>query len=173
MGMLTNVCLRKKKSFPYKTNLKIINFIQYISLFIIIWLASASDYRYHWEYMNNPNLWILLIAFTIFMVSLFHQSSSLSQILSRKSLLFFGTISYSLYLTHPYSYLIARMTAQKVIVHGVAFEMATLVYIMLNLVLTALFVLFIFKFIENKMYKFGTGKTIYTPVSLPVTVHQR
>jgi peptidoglycan/LPS O-acetylase OafA/YrhL len=173
MGMLTNVFLRKENSLSFKVNTNFINFIQYISLFITIWLAAASDYRYHWEYMNNPRLWILLIAFNIFMVSLFHQPSPLAQFLSRKSLLFFGTISYSLYLTHPYSYLIARMTAQKVMVNGITFEMATLIYIMLNLVLTVLLVFFIFKFIENKMYKFGTGKTIYTPVSLPVTVHQR
>ncbi|MBV5329213.1 MAG: acyltransferase [Chlorobium sp.] len=173
MGMLTNIFLRKECILSHKQNSNIINTIQYISLFITIFLAAASDYRYHWEYMNNARLWILLIAFNIFMVTLFHQPSTFTRFLSRKSLLFFGTISYSLYLTHPYSYLIARMTAQNFMAHGVYFEMASLIYIMLNLALTVVFVFFIFKFIENKMYKFGTGKTIYTPVSSPVTVPQR
>lgn len=168
MGMFTNIFLRKNIVLLFKINTKTINLIQYISLFVVICLASASEYRYHWEYMADASLWLLMAAFIIFMVTLFHQASSVARLLKCKYLMFLGTVSYTLYLVHPYSYLIARMIAQKVLVFGVPFEIATSIYITLNLMLTGLLVYVVFTFIEHKMYHFGTGKTIYTPGTSPV-----
>lgn len=166
MGALTNFFLRKNMVNLSKIDENIVNIVQVITLCIVVWLASASDYRYHWEYMDEVSLWALMVAFNIFMVTLFYPASSVARLLKRKSLMFFGTISYTLYLIHPYGYLIARITAQKVMLIGISSEIATLIYITLNLLLTGLFVSFVFKFIENKMYEFGTGKTIYTPLPL-------
>ncbi len=163
LGALTNYFMRNYKSRLEQLNLRTINIIQFICLTFVVLLASKGEYHYHWEHMNRFDIYLLMISFWGFMITLFYNGSLLSKLLSGRVLLFIGTVSYSLYLTHPYSYLVARMTTQELMQSGFSLTLLPFIYIPLNIILTIIFVGIIFKFVENFMYKFGTGKEIYQP----------
>lgn len=165
MGVAVNLYVRRYRLFLTNLNAQMVNAVQMTTLAAVLWYATKSEYQYHWEFMSvEQDLWILMIAFLLFMTTLFCRASLLSRFLQTKALMFLGTISYTLYLSHPYSYLIARMSAQKLLSVGVSFEYMTILYIVLNLILTAGLVFFVFEFLENRIYQFGTGKKIFTPV---------
>jgi peptidoglycan/LPS O-acetylase OafA/YrhL len=165
MGVAVNIGVRRYGPFLAALNEKLVNTVQITALCVVFYCAFKSDYSYHWPFMLfNQTLWLLMAAFVLFMVTLFHQNSWLSRFLQTKVLMFLGTISYTLYLSHPYSYLAARMFSQKLLSFGFSFEFVTISYIALNLIFTTGIVFFIFKFLENKIYQFGTGKRIFTPI---------
>ncbi|MCP4322569.1 MAG: acyltransferase [Psychromonas sp.] len=164
-GVATNIAVKRYKSFFLALNSKFVNSLQLSSLCIVLYYASKSDYRYHWEFMiGNQDLWLLMVAFVLFMSTLFCRTSMLSRLLQTKVLMHLGTISYTLYLAHPYSYLVARMSAQKLTELGLPTTQVAILYVILNLVLTTVFVYLVFIFIEKRLYQLGTGKKIFTPI---------
>ena len=164
LGVLINIGLRKYQSrLSYMPDFAA-NIIQWLALGLVIWLAFVDDYTYKWHVLvESPEIWLLMLALTTFMAFLFHPASIIARWLCAAPLMSLGTVSYTLYLAHPYSYLVARMLSQKLVEAGMDFSLVTVIYIVTNILLTVTLVVAVHNWVEKACYKKGTGKDIYTP----------
>lgn len=163
-GVATNIFVRKYDYLLQKIPGSLANIVQFASLACVLWYAFVDNYIYKWDLLaGTPEVWLLMFALTLFMLLLFHRDSHIPQWLQSDKLMALGTVSYTLYLAHPYSYLVSRMITQKLVAMDLNFTVVTLLYIMLNLLLTTILVMVVHQFIEKFFYKWGTGKAIYTP----------
>ncbi|WP_380783903.1 acyltransferase family protein [Sphingomonas sp. R86520] len=74
---------------------------------------------------------------------------------------FVGTISYSLYLTHPYTYLIMRETCKRLHVSSYPWQVTLVPYLAGNLILALGVSWCVHRFIEIAPYKLIYGQRIY------------
>ncbi|QFU10335.1 Acyltransferase family protein [Rhodobacteraceae bacterium THAF1] len=97
-------------------------------------IASQGHFAYVWADFSSP---IALATITLTGAYFYHAAapgSLTGRIMTWRPLLYIGTVSYSLYLVHPYTYLAVRMTFQKlgfftpdVFLSGVLFYAAVIV----------------------------------------------
>ena len=89
-------------------------------------LACQDNYRYKWEDFLNPVVVPLAIATALMFYLAVREGSLLNTLLNRPFFLYFGTVSYSLYLVHPYTYYLCRLLFVKLglFTNDVVFSMA-------------------------------------------------
>lgn len=71
-----------------------------------IWIYTAAFYRmpYDQEYIVRPEAWVLLFSTVLYFYFAIWPESLSSKLAASKPLIYLGTVSYSLYLIHPYTY---------------------------------------------------------------------
>ncbi|WP_061935006.1 acyltransferase [Aureimonas sp. AU22] len=74
-----------------------------------VFLASLGHYNYDWIEFRNPVLTLLILATAGYFALAVSRNSLTTRIVSHRAILYFGTISYSLYLVHPYIYYAMRL----------------------------------------------------------------
>lgn len=72
-------------------------------------LASQAHYEYTWADMRNPLVPALMLSTGLYFYLAVHGGSLTSQLLRGRLSSYLGTVSYSLYLIHPYIYLPMRL----------------------------------------------------------------
>lgn len=76
----------------------------------LVWLASRSHFEYHWADFSNPVVAPLIAVTGCFFFFAVAPGSLTSVIMDNRVARYVGTISYSLYLVHPYIYYGVRTT---------------------------------------------------------------
>jgi len=79
------------------------------------WIYLAANYRTHFdrEFITTPYAWGLLSSTVLYFYFAVHPHSISTAISRVRAIAYLGTVSYSLYLVHPYTYLAFR----KIFVH--------------------------------------------------------
>jgi peptidoglycan/LPS O-acetylase OafA/YrhL len=75
---------------------------------LTIYLASRGHYDYRWSDFANPVVPMLIVATTCYFAFSVSNQSITSRLLSNRVTMYLGTVSYSLYLLHPYTYVVVR-----------------------------------------------------------------
>jgi peptidoglycan/LPS O-acetylase OafA/YrhL len=78
------------------------------ALVACVFLSSRAHYDYHLSDLRDPQLPLLMAAVTLYFCLAVSRESMTAQFLGNRLLRYFGTVSYSLYLVHPYTYFITR-----------------------------------------------------------------
>jgi peptidoglycan/LPS O-acetylase OafA/YrhL len=78
-----------------------------------IYLASLRHLEYRQTDFSGPLAYLTILSTAIYFTFAISNNSFTSYLLNNKIALYFGTVSYSLYLIHPYSYFIARWVFVK------------------------------------------------------------
>lgn len=79
----------------------------------LLFIASQGHFAYVYEELVNPIAWTTILATGVYFLFAVRSSSLTSRIMTLRPLLYIGTVSYSLYLVHPYTYLSMRLVFQK------------------------------------------------------------
>ncbi|WP_419815386.1 acyltransferase family protein [Glacieibacterium sp.] len=72
--------------------------------FALIWLASRAHFEYHWTDFQDPVVIPLILVTGCFFYLAVAPGSATNAIMDNRVARYVGTISYSLYLVHPYIY---------------------------------------------------------------------
>lgn len=83
--------------------------LEAVMLAAMVWLASLSHYEYRWADLANPAVPPLIMATAVYFYLAVHRGSLTAVVLNHRPVLYLGTVSYSLYIVHPYIYLPGRM----------------------------------------------------------------
>jgi peptidoglycan/LPS O-acetylase OafA/YrhL len=75
----------------------------------MLWLASISHSAYAWSDFAKPSVPPLIVCTGLFFYLAIHPASLTSRLLANRATLYLGTVSYSLYIVHPYIYLPMRL----------------------------------------------------------------
>jgi len=84
-----------------------------VVLAAMLWLASLGHYEYTWADLANPVVPPLIAATALYFYLAVHAGSLTSLLLDNKPTLYLGTVSYSLYIVHPYLYLPMRLAFDR------------------------------------------------------------
>jgi peptidoglycan/LPS O-acetylase OafA/YrhL len=82
--------------------------MEVIALVVSVYLASRGHYDYRWSDLANPVVPSLILATTCYFAFSVSNRSLTSRLLSNRVTMYLGTVSYSLYLLHPYTYVVVR-----------------------------------------------------------------
>lgn len=74
------------------------------------WIYLAANYRTHFDrdFITTPHAWGLLISTVLYFYFAVHPQSISTAISRVRAIAYLGTVSYSLYLVHPYTYFAFR-----------------------------------------------------------------
>lgn len=73
-----------------------------------VFLSTRGHYSYHWSDFRNIEVPLLVAATAIYFCLAVSRNSLTALVLGNRVLRYFGTVSYSLYLVHPYTYYLTR-----------------------------------------------------------------
>ncbi|EDM69071.1 hypothetical protein PE36_06282 [Moritella sp. PE36] len=164
LGVALSICDKRVKSKVLSINLYLLNFVQLsLLIFLVFFVSTGNKFSWVLTFDNLYGLFIPVLLFS-FMVTLLSSKTLISRFLSLKQFVFFGNISFALYLLHPYSYLISRNIISKYLVGATSNVMVFLFYLVLTSVLTLILTMIISKYFENVVYNKMTNKNIYLGV---------
>lgn len=102
-GVATRLLLpRNRLSTPVKMAIEILSFFTMLSL------ASRGHYEYYFRDLSNPVVISLILATGVYFYFAASPGSLTNIVMKNRIARYFGTVSYSLYLVHPYVYYLAR-----------------------------------------------------------------
>lgn len=154
----------------YKSYLSICEYLKsvvfiVIELFIVVsvvLMAGSQDYVYEWDYILGDFKILALYMLTVFlMLALLHPKSLFAKCLATRTFLFLGTISYSLYLSHPYPYYVIKKILFSFGLSNIEPIIAVPIFLLSLVIVVIPFAYVIFYCIEIRIYKWATGRTIY------------
>lgn len=90
--------------------------LEMLLIVAVISLGSRGHYEYDWQDFRNPVVPLLLAATALYFLLAVSAQSLTAKALGRPVFLYLGTVSYSLYLVHPYTYYAVRGLLDR---HGV------------------------------------------------------
>lgn len=90
-----------------------VRWIEIVSLAAAIAVLSLAKNPFQQADFMHARAWLSLGLLVVFFYAAVHESSLTAKYLSRRFFFFLGTVSYSLYLIHPYVYLPARIAFEK------------------------------------------------------------
>jgi peptidoglycan/LPS O-acetylase OafA/YrhL len=162
-GALVSIAISRGPDWHERVGPYVLNGIQFVSLLTVVTLASFP-HQYSWAAIGaNPSTLVLLAALTVFVVSLLHPSSVLSRALTTRWVLGLGTVSYTLYLAHPYSYLASRILVTNTGLSNLSEPFRFGTFSILTILSTAALVWVVHAGFEARVYKEMTGKEIVSP----------
>lgn len=135
--------------------------IQLFSLAIIAVLASSHKTDYASADIYRWQTWVLFFAASVFVFSLTGGKNPASRFLRLKPVTQLGTISYSLYLSHPYSYYILRAVLVRLGVFSLPMPAALLISYCSMTVLTIIVATLVYAMIERGAYEHYFKRKIY------------
>jgi len=138
-----------------------------ISCLSFIVLLAAEDQIYNWQSLiHSPESILLFTLVIIFTACILHKESMIGSVLQMRPFMYLGTVSYSLYLAHPYSYFMSKVVTKKVdgLLNSAALQ--GVVFLVAVLVSTALMTWLVHHFLEAPLYTKMSGKKIIGKYSL-------
>ena len=86
-------------------------FAELLALTACLFLASRGHYDdYEWRVFRDPGVPLLIVSTTIYFALAVSSRSATSAALGNPLFRYLGAVSYSLYLVHPYTYLLVRVS---------------------------------------------------------------
>ena len=131
------------------------------SLITLVYLASTEHY-YTWNAISDQKEVVFLLISTALYVGCLQTGVAFSvRLLETRALLYLGTVSYSLYLAHPYSYVVARkvvMLLQEMALFSD--RLIAVLFLALTIVLTVGIVVLVHRLVEVPFYRRNTGSVM-------------
>ena len=171
-GVCLSIGIQPWRQLLHKSPSWAINALQIIALVIVVGLGAQNDYVYRWDTMLDGQPLMLMTALMVFIGCLFHPQSLTARMLSHHWILPIGTMSYTLYLAHPYSYIVARKSVEILtLIDRFGGMAAATVFAVLNIGLTVAVVRLTYRWIEEYPYVWATGRPIYRRKTIPPRGH--
>lgn len=166
LGVLLAISEKNMRYISREIGLYKHNFIQLTSLIFLILVVSSGD-EFTWSAIHEQfSILVIPLLLFVFMTSLLVSNSEtiISKFLSTNLLVYFGNVSFTLYLAHPYSYYISRHLVNKYKFDFIPDFILFIIFLTLTCVLTITFTFYLSKYYENYIFKKMTGKSIYLNV---------
>jgi len=131
---------------------------------VIAVIATAMDFNSK-TYLEEPGrqlpAFALVIATLVFVQAVLFSQSAISRVLCSPPMRFIGTISYTLYLAHPYVYIAMRELLRKLHVSAYPWQLTLLPYLLVTVSVALAISWVIHKLVEIGPYELIYGSRIY------------
>lgn len=132
-------------------------------IFIFLLYIISDAYKFAkggWLSLTNSSFGVLIpILLFSFMAMLMDKRNFISRLLGSRALTFYGTISYSLYLLHPYVYFATKKVFGPILINSNMLGLLT--FIAINFALSSLFSVLINRLFEMPIYGKMSNKNLY------------
>lgn len=132
-----------------------------------VFLASRGHYDYHWSDFQNAELPLLMVATGLYFCLAVSRNSLTALLLGNRLLRYFGTVSYSLYLVHPYTYLLTRSLFSRAHLFSGNVVLSMSAFILAAAAITWVLTHFANRTLELWPYEFVYHQKIYRSASQP------
>ena len=160
-GVIVGMANRKYNGLIDSVPAIVVRPLELAALALLLFFAlKEASYQWSWLLLNPEHL-LAVVVLAVLVCCLLNESSLLARCLKTRYMLWLGTISYSLYLAHPYSYLVTRTALMK-LAQLFQTNVFTSIWIfsLLVLVLTIVFSAVVHYRLEAPVYRLMTGKSI-------------
>lgn len=129
---------------------------------VLVIVASTRHFEYPPSALTDPFVWIAILSTWVFFVALTESDSPVGKMFAFAPLRFAGSISYSLYLIHPYTYFAWRAAFNKFGVFSTLSMLPALLLFFAANIVAAIIVSWIVNVVlERKPYEMIFGSSIY------------
>lgn len=130
-----------------------------ICLLLLTLYLAGSEQKYNWQWItHHPSVFIQISALFLLVLFIQHPKSRIGNSLTHSKIMLLGTVSYTLYLAHPYSYIVSRELT-KYLGRYLQSEMALFtVFASLTIVSTLILTFLVYRTVERPFYEYFTGK---------------
>ncbi|MCA0014334.1 acyltransferase [Mesorhizobium sp. B292B1B] len=132
-----------------------------------VFLASRGHYDYHWSDFQNAELPLLMVATGLYFFLAVSRNSLTALLLGNRLLRYFGTVSYSLYLVHPYTYFLTRSLFSRAHLFSDNVAVSMGAFILVAAAITWVLTHFANRTLELWPYEFVYHQKIYRSNSQP------
>lgn len=141
---------------------------EFVVVGAIVYFAAKQDYLYEWkEFVSNWNLVVVYVLTLSLIVLLLHPKSFSAKVLEFNWLLWLGTISYSLYLAHPFPYGVSRRLLNYAGIAKLDPTFGFIIYLVSATILVIPVTYVVYRFVEVLPYEWATGRSIYSVSKKP------
>ena len=134
-----------------------------LSFALMVWLMQGGKWLYHPSDLTDPKAVALILASTLYFMFSIAPHSLTSRVLPTAPLLYLGTISYSLFLIHPYVYLPMRMIFTRLGWFGPNAGLSISLFVLCTLPLGILISHIGHKTIETRLYQMVFREKVFAP----------
>jgi len=124
-------------------------------------LASSRHYDFSQADMADPRCWGLLACTTLYFFLAIQPASLTTLAAQNRILVYLGTVSYSLYLVHPYTYYLIRALFGRFGLFGENWALSMLLFFVVTTPVTLVLTHFAHRFLEVGPYQWFFHQRIY------------
>lgn len=137
-------------------------FAEILMLAMCILLASLDHYAdYDWEVFLNPVVPLLIVSTTLYFALAVSDASVTAIALGNPLFRYLGTVSYSLYLLHPYTYFLVRQSFQEAELFSSNIMVSMTLFVAVASAVTAACTYVVYNTLERWPYERVYGQKIY------------
>jgi peptidoglycan/LPS O-acetylase OafA/YrhL len=127
------------------------------------WIYLAANYRTHFDrdFITTPHAWGLLTSTILYFYFAVHPQSISTAISRVRSIAYLGTVSYSLYLVHPYTYLAFRKIFVELGLFTENWSTSMLLFFAVTTPVTLVVTHFVHRYLEVGPYQWFFRERIY------------
>jgi peptidoglycan/LPS O-acetylase OafA/YrhL len=161
-GMVINVLESRTRMILDKVPTIAVGILEIAAIGGLIYVLAQAKLKYTWiEIFSQWRFGVVFALTLLLFVLVLSRNSFLGRLLRRKELLAAGTISYSLYLSHPYPYFLLKRLIGGLSYEWVPTTVSVLMFLSLVVIVSIPFAYLVHRFIEIAPYRFMTGRVIY------------
>ena len=131
------------------------------ALCAMVYLASRSHLEYQKGDFSAPLPYLIIISTAIYFAFASLKNSFTSIILNNKVVLYFGTVSYSLYLIHPYTYYVSRTIFARFGVFTDGILLSMIWFFVTVIILTMIVTHIVHVVLERQLYQWFFKQRVY------------
>lgn len=127
------------------------------------WIYLAANFRTHFDrdFITTPQAWGLLLSTVLYFYFAVHPHSISSAISRFRAIAYLGTVSYSLYLVHPYTYLAFRKIFVQLGLFTDNWPISMLLFFAVTTPVTLVVTHFVHRYLEVGPYQWFFRERIY------------
>lgn len=135
--------------------------VEIIALGACIIFASIEHFSFEIEDLSNPIAYILFMVTAIYFYASVSNDSITTYILNNRYILYLGTVSYTLYLLHPYGYYVFRMLFSKLGVFQESWIYSIPLFFVTVIPVTFIMTHYVYLILERYPYRWFFHERIY------------
>lgn len=126
-----------------------------------IWFASRSWFAYNHQDLANPIVIGIMLSTAIYFLVASQPQSLTGKLFSARWIVYLGTVSYSLYLVHPYTYFACRSLFKQLGLFGDNIPLSVLAFFAVTTPITLLVTHYVHRYLEVGPYQAFFHQRIY------------
>lgn len=126
-----------------------------------LYFASVRHYTFSLDDLNDPRVYGVFVSTALYFWMAVQPASLTSRLLDNRAIFYLGTVSYSLYLAHPYTYFAMRQLFVRMGLFGDSWAFSVGLFLAVTIPLTLLFTHCVYVLLERYPYRWFFHERVF------------